>query len=150
MRARRAARERLLWSLYRYQITGQWAPPEELRRHFDDADPLLAGPVDQDYVEELDRTLQSTLDEIDALIEQASRNWRLDRMAVVDLSLLRLATAELLLDLAPPRVVVNEAVELGKRYGTGTSSTFVNGVLDGVLRALRARPDLNPYRPAEP
>ena len=150
MRARRAARERLLWGLYVYQITGQWGPAEELRVHFDEVDPLVAGLVDEAYVEELDRTLRSNLDEIDTLIGQASRNWRIDRMAAVDLSLLRLATAELLLDLAPPRVVVNEAVELGKRYGTGTSSTFVNGVLDGILRALRAQPELNPFRPSEP
>jgi transcription antitermination protein NusB len=146
MKARRAARERLLWALYQYQITGQWPVTEELRRHFDGTEPIIATPVDEAYVDTIEATLKSSLGEIDALLARASRNWRIERMAAVDLGLLRLATAELLVAVAPPRVVVNEAVELAKRYGTETSFTFVNGVLDGVIRALQQQPGLDPYR----
>jgi len=98
-----------------------------------------SGPVvsrgDPAFFGRLVETLDGRRSEIDARIQQASRNWRIERMAAVDLSILRLATAELLEGTAPPRVVINEAVELAKRFGDHGSATFVNGVLDGVHRA---------------
>ena len=72
-------------------------------------------------------------DEIDGLIEQHSHNWRLDRMARVDRNVLRLAVFELKWrpDI-PKKVTLNEAVELGKAFGTEASSAFINGLLDRI------------------
>lgn len=72
---------------------------------------------------------------LDAMIERYASNWRLDRMSVVDHAILRLATFELLhrQDI-PPRVAINEAVELAKRFGGEESGSFVNGVLDRIFK----------------
>lgn len=74
---------------------------------------------------------------LDALLQKASRNWRLDRMARVDRNLLRLAAWELshAADV-PAKVAINEAIEIAKRYGTGESPAFVNGILDRCLDEL--------------
>ena len=79
--------------------------------------------------------------EIDKAIQAASKNWRLARMAVVDRNILRIAVAELLYEktLAPP-IVMNEAIEIAKRYSGEESAVFVNGVLDAVGRSLAAKP----------
>jgi N utilization substance protein B len=76
--------------------------------------------------------------QVDELIESVSTNWRLDRMAKVDRNVLRLATWELLKSDAPVKVVINEAIELGKKYGSEQSGAFVNGVLDKVAQGLPA------------
>ena len=74
--------------------------------------------------------------EIDDLITQASKNWRIDRMSRVDRNILRLGACELLAFRdVPVKVVINEAVELAKRFGTAESSAFVNGVLDRIASA---------------
>jgi N utilization substance protein B len=72
------------------------------------------------------------------MISEYSTNWSLERMARVDLALLRLATFELLYrPEVPTNVVINEAVEIGKRYGTLETSAFVNGILDKVSRTCQ-------------
>jgi N utilization substance protein B len=63
-------------------------------------------------------------------------NWRLERLAVVDRCILRLAGAELLQGTTPPRVVIQEAVHLAERYGSVRSAKFVNGVLDALARRM--------------
>jgi transcription antitermination protein NusB len=73
--------------------------------------------------------------EIDAAIEQTAANWTLTRMAVTDRNVLRLGAYELLHTDTPPRVAVDEAVELAKRFGSAQSSQFVNGILDKVMHA---------------
>jgi len=74
--------------------------------------------------------------EIDELIASASKNWRIDRMSRVDRNILRLGACELLAFRdVPTKVVINEAVELAKRFGTAESSAFVNGVLDRIATA---------------
>ncbi len=74
--------------------------------------------------------------QIDELIASASKNWRIDRMSRVDRNILRLGAAELLASHdVPVKVVINEAVELAKRFGTAESSAFVNGVLDRIATA---------------
>jgi transcription antitermination protein NusB len=75
---------------------------------------------------------------IDERIEHVSTNWRLDRMAKVDRNVLRLAVYELLETEVPVKVVINEAIELGKKYGSESSGAFVNGVLDRVAADLPA------------
>lgn len=72
--------------------------------------------------------------EIDALLAERAANWRLERMAVTDRNILRLAAFEMLYTETPDRVVINEAVELAKRFGARQSSQFVNGILDRLFR----------------
>jgi N utilization substance protein B len=72
---------------------------------------------------------------IDQLIEQFSNNWKINRMGCVDRNILRIATYELLycLDI-PPKVSINEAVDIGKLYGTEESGSFINGILDSIYQ----------------
>lgn len=72
--------------------------------------------------------------ELDQLLSERAENWRLERMAVTDRNILRLAAYEMLFSDTPDRVAINEAVELAKRYGAKQSSQFVNGILDRLLR----------------
>ncbi|MBN1881579.1 MAG: transcription antitermination factor NusB [Deltaproteobacteria bacterium] len=77
------------------------------------------------------------LDEIDRIINDVSRNWKLDRMAVVDRNIIRCAVFELLyLADIPPNVTINEAVEIAKRYGTEDSPGFINGILDRIAEEI--------------
>lgn len=132
MSRRRSSRARLLQALYQFGLSGHWPALSELDVHFA---PAQSGPAeDVEFTGQVLEALQERLEEIDDLITSASRNWRIERMAAVDLGLIRLATVELLLETAPPKVVLNEVVELAKEYGTDTSASFVNGVVDGVLR----------------
>lgn len=79
---------------------------------------------------------------IDQLITGASKNWRIDRMSRVDRNILRLGACELIAFRdVPVKVVINEAVELAKRFGTAESSAFVNGVLDRIATAVGRRPE---------
>jgi N utilization substance protein B len=77
---------------------------------------------------------------IDEELQSASKNWRLERMSTVDRNILRLATCELLYDESiPTKVVINEAIELAKRFGTSESASFVNGILDRVASQVRGK-----------
>lgn len=75
---------------------------------------------------------------IDAAIEDASTSWRLDRMAVVDRNILRLATYELMNSDLSVAIIISEAVELAKRYSTSGSGAFINGVLSAIATLHRA------------
>ncbi|NLD38473.1 MAG: transcription antitermination factor NusB [Desulfatiglans sp.] len=82
---------------------------------------------------ELIRGISENLSHIDSLIKEASKNWRLERMSRVDRSILRLSIYEMLyMESIPYKVSIDEAVELGKRYGTEESGAFINGVLDYI------------------
>jgi N utilization substance protein B len=90
------------------------------------------------FAETLVAGVSEHLEQIDRLIEEHSNNWTLDRMARVDLALLRMAGYELLCaGDVPPNVVINEAVEIGKRFGTKETPAFINGILDQVARQVR-------------
>ena len=91
--------------------------------------------------ERLARGARGRVGEIDQLVAEAATHWRLDRIAAVDRNLLRIATYELLGEpQTPPAVVLDEAVELAKRFGEADSPAFVNGVLDAVRRRVRPTP----------
>lgn len=88
------------------------------------------------YAETLVHGVFGRLAEIDGLIEQASENYPMHRMAVIDRNLLRIACFELLaIDYVPPAVTINEAVEIARRYSTAESPRFVNGVVAQVVRS---------------
>ena len=76
-------------------------------------------------------------DKLDALIVSASKNWRLERMARLDKCILRLAAFEILfMEDIPPKVSIDEAVEIGKKFGGEDSGSFINGVLDNIYNTL--------------
>ncbi|HEY1553873.1 MAG TPA: transcription antitermination factor NusB [Kofleriaceae bacterium] len=80
--------------------------------------------------------------ELDELIAASSKNWRIERMSRVDRNILRLGACELVaFREVPVKVVINEAVELAKRFGTAESSAFVNGVLDRIAGAVGRNPE---------
>jgi len=90
------------------------------------------------FAENLVRGVGEHLDDIDKTIRQSSTNWSLDRMAQVDLSILRLASFELIYcPEVPASVVINEAIEIGKTFGTADTPSFVNGILDKISRTAR-------------
>jgi transcription antitermination protein NusB len=103
-------------------------------------DELLQAPVAiREFAVSLARGVISRLPELDARLVDQADNWRLERMAAVDRNILRLALYELLFETdTPPAVVIDEAVEIAKRFGSERSSQFVNGVLDGVLHRGKA------------
>jgi transcription antitermination protein NusB len=74
--------------------------------------------------------------EVDALLAAHTDNWRPERLALIDRAILRLAAYELRTAKTPPKVVLNEAIELAKKFSTEDAARFVNGVLDSVLRSL--------------
>jgi transcription antitermination protein NusB len=97
---------------------------------------LEVDPQAQSFARELVAAASSRAAEIDELIAKASKNWRIDRMSRVDRNILRLGACELIAFRdVPVKVVINEAVELAKRFGTAESSAFVNGVLDRIATA---------------
>ena len=88
--------------------------------------------------ERLARGAQANATRLDGLIAEAATNWRFDRIAAVDRNLLRLGAYELDMERdTPPSVVIDEAVEIAKRFGEADSPSFVNGVLDAVRRMVR-------------
>ncbi len=90
-------------------------------------------PEGRDYADEIARGVASELAQVDEAVRKASTNWRLERMARVDRNVLRLGAWELSHSQAVPRaVILDEAVELAKRFGSEESSAFVNGVLDRI------------------
>lgn len=92
-----------------------------------------------DFADLLVRGVSEHKDAIDRLISESSTNWKVGRMAVVDRNILRMGVFELqhLADV-PPRVTLNEAIEIGKKYGTADTGAFVNGILDKIAGMVRA------------
>ncbi|HEU4733851.1 MAG TPA: transcription antitermination factor NusB [Kofleriaceae bacterium] len=107
-----------------------------------DAFELEVDATAQAFARELVGAASERAAQIDELITGASKNWRIDRMSRVDRNILRLGACELIaFPGVPVKVVINEAVELAKRFGTAESSAFVNGVLDRISTAVGRRPD---------
>jgi N utilization substance protein B len=131
---RSRGREAALQMLYQGEI-GKLTPPL-VRTIFwqvqeDPGEPVRA------FAERLAEGVTGALERLDPLIEAHSANWRLSRMAVLDRLVLRLAVYEFLHEPETPRpVVIDEAVELAKRYSTPDAGRFVNGVLDAIRRDL--------------
>jgi len=108
-------------------------------RTYEDADP--EGKL---YADTVVRGVADNLDGIDKKVTAASQNWRLERMSRVDRNLLRLGTWELMFRSDVPRaVILDEAVELAKSFGTDESSGFVNGVLDRIAENIGRKDERN-------
>jgi N utilization substance protein B len=91
---------------------------------------------------ELCKGIFDRIEEIDRTLSEVSQKWAVGRMAATDRLVLRLAVFELLEGETPVKVVLNEAIELAKKYGSGQSGRFVNGVLDSLLERIPGGKDL--------
>jgi N utilization substance protein B len=127
------ARARVLQALYAWDVRGQEQLERVATQIWDD---LAVPPDERKLAGFLIRTLAQHGDSIDAQLTDVTTNWRLDRLGVVDRSVLRLGAAVLQRGETPPRVVIQEAVHLAERYGTVKSAKFVNGVLDALARRM--------------
>lgn len=88
----------------------------------------------REYLETLIATLDLHLESIDEAVRDSLLNWRLERLSIIDRNVLRLAAAEMIHLAIPPRVAIQEALQLGEKYGTNESPRFINGVLDALMR----------------
>ncbi len=95
-------------------------------------------PRDDVFAERLFERVTSRVDRIDCLIREHAANWRLERMAAVDRNILRMAVSELLDEKEAPAVIINEAMEVGRRFSTDESGPFLNGILDAIRKHLEA------------
>ncbi len=132
MRKRTKARELALQLLYQADVTSVC-----VKELVDDFFTMAANadeePSVRSFATELATSVSDNLVAIDEMIASSATNWQLDRMATVDRNILRLASFELLFrDDIPPKVAINEAVELAKKYGDLESGKFVNGILDKI------------------
>ena len=132
--SRRQCREWALQFLYQAEFGGPDPEAGGAAQFWEHFHPIREIPP---YFQELVTGVKAHLEELDALIRRFSEHWRLERMTLVDRNLLRLAAFELLYQPeTPPKVVINEAVELAKKYSTEDSSAFVNGLLDRIRAEL--------------
>jgi N utilization substance protein B len=119
-----------------YQMDVGKQAPDQVRATFwkagDDVEPEVRG-----FAEDLFRVAVEQQEKIDALISENSRHWRLERMPAVDRNLLRMAVGEMLgFKGTPFPIVINEALEIGRRYSAPESINFLNGMLDSIARSL--------------
>lgn len=104
---------------------------ESVAEHFE----MAAGA--RDFAHELALEAHARRADVDALVTAHARNWRIERMAVVDRNILRLASYELRFTETPTAVVLDEAVNLARRFGDDPSPAFVNGILDAIAQNVR-------------
>ncbi|MGA8940293.1 MAG: transcription antitermination factor NusB [Acidobacteriaceae bacterium] len=134
MGTRRKSRELAMQMLFQGDLGKQ--NPEEVERLFwdsrEDVDDETKG-----FADDIHRLATQREEEVDALIQKHAQNWRLERMPVVDRNLLRAAVAEMLgYPKTPAAVIINETLEIARRYAAPESIHFLNGVLDAVGRDL--------------
>jgi N utilization substance protein B len=134
MGTRRRAREVALQVLFQIDVCHDEVE-ESIEVYWNNFD---APESARDFSTQLIEGTMAHLDDIDGLIKTCSENWSLDRMSKVDRNILRLAVYELVYCRdVPPRVTLNEAIELGKEYGSENSGSFINGILDALYTKLR-------------
>lgn len=132
---RHRAREAALQALYLWEL-GRTEPVEALDTFFDEHLPDAPNAV-RGFARELVLGTTSELQDLDPLIQQHVEHWRLERLAVIDRLILRMAVWEFRHSTdTPPAVILNEALELARTFSTDESVRFVNGVLDGIRKAI--------------
>ena len=131
MGARRKARELALQMLYQHDVSGN--PPDMIVTTFEDLQ--KSKPNTREFATRVFKGTVDNLQKIDAMIVQQADNWRIERMAVVDRNIIRMSIYEFLHENDTPKlVIIDEAIEIGKKFGTQKSSQFINGILDGILK----------------
>jgi len=133
---RRRAREFALQMLFQIDLTGV-VPRQVFDQFWGIHD---AEAEERSFAESLVLGVIGRGDELDGLISAAARNWRMKRMAVVDRNVLRMAAYELLEEAATPAaVIIDEAIEVAKKFGSEDSGGFINGILDAIRRQADPR-----------
>ncbi len=117
-----------------------------VKRHFSN---IGEKGENSDFTRELVEKVFLYHEEIDRQIEKVAPEWPIEQVAIIDRNILRLAICEMLYFETPPKVVINEAIELAKTFGSDNSSKFVNGVLGTVYRSLDKYKDENDEQTAE-
>jgi transcription antitermination protein NusB len=127
------ARARALQALYAWDLRGEEQLERVALQIWDD---LAVAPDERRLASQLVKTVANHQDAIDRELADVTTNWRLERLGVIERSVLRLGAAELQSEETPPRVVIQEGVKLAERYGSVQSAKFVNGVLDALARRM--------------
>jgi N utilization substance protein B len=134
---RRRSREYALQVLYQLEIS-EGDAFQTLTRSRENFPPKVE---DDEFTEFIVLGVKKHLEEIDRLIKKYSEHWRLDRIALIDRNILRMAIFELLFcEKIPPKVTINEAIDLAKRYGSEESGSFINGILDRIQNEVIRKP----------
>ena len=133
MGKRRSSRELALKFLYQFELNGGDLGEQIklfLERNSSQEDVA-------NFMKELVVSLIDKMEEIDEIIQKFSDHWILDRMTVIDRNILRMGACELLFNFStPPKVVINEAIDIAKKYGNENSPEFINGILDKVYNEI--------------
>mgnify|MGYP003584205556 CR=1 FL=1 len=137
--SRRQAREAALQALFQLDLNNSDGRDEAAETRAVDAaleEGVLLPARDRDYVRDLVHGTNANLEAIDALITENSREWKVERMSGIDRNVTRLAIYEMKFspEKLTPNIVINEAVELAKKFGTDDSGRFVNGILGAMVR----------------
>jgi N utilization substance protein B len=131
MGARRKARELALQMLFQADMSGN--SEEMILSTFEEL--KKSNPNTREFATKIFRGTLQHLPQIDEMITAQADNWRLSRMAVVDRNIIRMSVYEFLHeDDTPKLVIIDEAIEIAKKFGTQKSSQFINGILDGILK----------------
>ena len=131
MGARRKARELALQMLFQHDMSGN--APDMIIATFEELQKSKSNT--REFATKIFRGTVDNLASIDEMITAQADNWRLSRMAVVDRNIIRMSVYEFLHeDDTPKLVIIDEAIEIAKKYGTQKSSQFINGILDGILK----------------
>jgi N utilization substance protein B len=133
MTLRRKSREFALQMLFEWDMTRQ--EPARVEQLFWKS--ARAAAATREFADELFEGSVAKAGEIDELVEKLAENWRLERLAAVDRSILRLAIYELRSGTAPPKVVIVEALELAKKFSSAEAPAFLNGILDAAFKSLK-------------
>lgn len=132
MTLRRKSRECALQMLFQWGINQQ--PPARIEQSFWKS--ARAAESTRQFANELFEGTIAQAESCDQLLQQLSKNWRLDRIPEIDHGILRLAIYELRFGTAPVNVIIDEAIELARKFSTAESTRFVNGVLDAAAKSL--------------
>jgi N utilization substance protein B len=134
MGSRRKSRELALQALYQIDLAGDQAEKALYDlKHRNPDDPEMV-----DFSGVLVNAVIANLDSIDQVIMKAAQNWTINRMALIDRNIIRLGVAQLqyLEEQVPPKVAIDESIELGKKFGDEESGRFINGVLDKIFKDM--------------
>lgn len=137
---RRMAREHALQVLYSYEMTAN--PIQQVIENFPGEE--LSDENSAEFANNLIHKSIENISELDKRIKEKALNWEFSRIAILDRLILRIGICELLLfEDIPPKVTINEAIEIAKKYSTEKSGIFINGILDSILQDLRKSGDLH-------
>ena len=136
---RRIVREKVLQILYAYEMNN-----ESLSFHLETILGKTTDKTDREFAENLVNRVISHQNELDEKIKSRVANWEMDRIALIDKLLLRMGICEILYfpDI-PPKVSINESIEIAKEFSTSGSGKFINGILDAILSQLKDSKSLN-------